>query len=72
MLVKIVNISFLCHVTIKQTLSAGNNSQAWARHKTLIIPGGQRLLYGYMAEKGDIDYFNQHSQGTIFCHLYLC
>ena len=49
----------------------GRNREAWARHKTLIIPGGRRLFYSYMAEKGDIDYFNQHSQDTIFCHLYL-
>ncbi|KAL1814119.1 hypothetical protein ACET3Z_024184 [Daucus carota] len=41
----------------------GTNREAWARRQQKFLPGGQRLLYGYMAEKGDIDYFNQHSQG---------
>ncbi|XP_042038752.1 protein SUPPRESSOR OF GENE SILENCING 3-like [Salvia splendens] len=42
------------------------NSQdrnAWHRNKVLFYPGGQRQLYGYMAEKPDMESFNQHSQG---------
>ncbi|KAL8096485.1 hypothetical protein AgCh_037442 [Apium graveolens] len=41
----------------------GTNREAWDRRPKLFLPGGQRLLYGYMADKGDIDRFNQHSQG---------
>ncbi|KAL1814117.1 hypothetical protein ACET3Z_024182 [Daucus carota] len=41
----------------------GTNREAWARRQKLFLPGGQRLLYGYLAEKGDIDHFNQHSHG---------
>ncbi|KAK2977705.1 hypothetical protein RJ640_026845 [Escallonia rubra] len=41
----------------------GTDREAWDRHRVPFYPGGHRQLYGYMAEKGDIDYFNQHSQG---------
>ncbi|KAL8131581.1 protein SUPPRESSOR OF GENE SILENCING 3-like [Apium graveolens] len=41
----------------------GTNREAWDRRHKLFLPGGQRLLYGYMAQRGDIDKFNQHSQG---------
>lgn len=50
----------------------GTNREAWDRRQKLFLPGGQRLLYGYMAERGDIDKFNQHSQGPLYCHHYLC
>ncbi|KAL2246489.1 protein SUPPRESSOR OF GENE SILENCING 3 [Sesamum indicum] len=36
---------------------------AWERNRVLFYPGGKRQLYGYMAEKQDMDNFNQHSQG---------
>ncbi|XP_057777290.1 protein SUPPRESSOR OF GENE SILENCING 3-like [Salvia miltiorrhiza] len=36
---------------------------AWNRNKVPFYPGGQRQLYGYMAEKHDMESFNQHSQG---------
>ncbi|KAL1540860.1 Protein SUPPRESSOR OF GENE SILENCING [Salvia divinorum] len=36
---------------------------AWNRNKVPFYPGGQRQLYGYMAEKHDMENFNQHSQG---------
>ncbi|KAL0293176.1 UNVERIFIED_CONTAM: protein SUPPRESSOR OFSILENCING 3 [Sesamum radiatum] len=36
---------------------------AWERNKVVFYPGGKRQLYGYMAEKQDMDNFNQHSQG---------
>ncbi|KAK1393124.1 Protein SUPPRESSOR OF GENE SILENCING 3 [Heracleum sosnowskyi] len=38
--------------------------EAWARDshsQNSFVPGGQRQLYGYMAEKGDLDSFNQHA-----------
>ena len=41
----------------------GTNREAWDRRRVLFLPGGQRQLYGYMAEKGDLDIFNQHSPG---------
>lgn len=37
---------------------------AWERNKVPIYSGGKRQLYGYMAEKQDLENFNQHSQGT--------
>ncbi|PIN16619.1 hypothetical protein CDL12_10710 [Handroanthus impetiginosus] len=36
---------------------------AWERAKVPLYSGGKRQLYGYMAEKQDMDNFNQHCQG---------
>ncbi|XP_065875051.1 protein SUPPRESSOR OF GENE SILENCING 3 [Euphorbia lathyris] len=36
---------------------------AWDRRRVLFHHGGKRQLYGYMALKEDLDFFNQHSQG---------
>ncbi|KAI3462340.1 hypothetical protein Pfo_019003 [Paulownia fortunei] len=36
---------------------------AWERNRVQFYAGGKRQLYGYMAEKQDMDDFNQHSQG---------
>lgn len=41
----------------------GRDRDAWERRPVRFYPGGKRLLYGYMADKRDIDYFNQHSTG---------
>uniref|UniRef100_A0A5B6YQ63 Uncharacterized protein n=1 Tax=Davidia involucrata TaxID=16924 RepID=A0A5B6YQ63_DAVIN len=41
----------------------GTDREAWDRRRVPFYPGGKRQLYGYMAEKGDLDFFNQHSQG---------
>ncbi|KAK1362885.1 XS domain-containing protein [Heracleum sosnowskyi] len=41
----------------------GTNRDAWDHQAPRFLPGGQRLLYGYMADKGDINIFNQHSRG---------
>ncbi|TMW97004.1 hypothetical protein EJD97_006393 [Solanum chilense] len=41
----------------------GRNRDAWERRSARFYPGGNRLLYGYMADKKDIDNFNQHSAG---------
>ncbi|KAJ8563155.1 hypothetical protein K7X08_031607 [Anisodus acutangulus] len=39
----------------------GRDKDAWEHRR--LYPGGNRLLYGYMADKQDIDNFNQHSAG---------
>lgn len=37
----------------------------WHRpSKLLFRPGGNRILYGYMAVKEDLDIFNRHSKGS--------
>nr|AZZ70071.1 supressor of gene silencing 3 [Erythranthe lewisii] len=36
---------------------------AWERNKVPIYSEGKRQLYGYIAERKDMDNFNQHSQG---------
>ncbi|XP_059657116.1 protein SUPPRESSOR OF GENE SILENCING 3-like [Cornus florida] len=41
----------------------GTDREAWDRHRAPFYPGGKRQLHGYMAEKGDLNIFNQHSPG---------
>ncbi|WCJ30598.1 Protein SUPPRESSOR OF GENE SILENCING 3 [Euphorbia peplus] len=41
----------------------GTDRNAWDRRRVLFHHGGLRQLYGYMATKEDLDFFNQHSQG---------
>ncbi|XP_071715611.1 protein SUPPRESSOR OF GENE SILENCING 3-like [Rutidosis leptorrhynchoides] len=41
----------------------GTDRNAWDHHPKLFYPGGKRQLYGYMANKKDLEIFNQHSQG---------
>lgn len=43
----------------------GRDRNAWQHNRITFYPGGKRQLYGYMAEKRDLDYFNQHSQGRL-------
>ncbi|KAK6129490.1 hypothetical protein DH2020_036770 [Rehmannia glutinosa] len=38
---------------------------AWERNRVPFYAGGKRQLYGYMAEKQDMDNFNQHSQALM-------
>lgn len=47
---------------------------AWNHpRRTLFYSGGNRLLYGFLAVKEDLDVFNQHSQGlSLFLSLLLC
>ncbi|PHU05275.1 hypothetical protein BC332_26097 [Capsicum chinense] len=39
----------------------GRDRDAWECHPVCFCPVGKLLLYGYMADKRDIDNFNQHS-----------
>ncbi|KAI5672155.1 hypothetical protein M9H77_12519 [Catharanthus roseus] len=41
----------------------GRGRNAWERNRVPYYPGVKRQLYGYMAEKRDLDDFNKHSQG---------
>ncbi|PHT36553.1 hypothetical protein CQW23_24253 [Capsicum baccatum] len=41
----------------------GRDRDAWECHLVRFCPVGKLLLYGYMADKRDIDNFNQHSTG---------
>lgn len=48
----------------KHFLEQGTDRNAWnSSRRQLYFPGGQRLLYGFLAVKEDLDVFNQHSQG---------
>ncbi|KAL2497988.1 RNA-dependent RNA polymerase [Abeliophyllum distichum] len=41
----------------------GKDRTGWERNRFPFYPGGQRQLYGYMAEMRDVDNFNQHCHG---------
>ncbi|MBA0835556.1 hypothetical protein Goarm_007830, partial [Gossypium armourianum] len=47
----------------KHFAEQGTEREAWEHRQVLFYPGGTRQLYGYMANKEDLDIFNQHSQG---------
>ncbi|XP_027341790.1 protein SUPPRESSOR OF GENE SILENCING 3-like isoform X2 [Abrus precatorius] len=48
----------------KHFAEQGTDRDAWFSHyRKLFLPGGRRQLYGYMAVKEDLDFFNRHSQG---------
>ncbi|GLT48974.1 hypothetical protein SLA2020_225610 [Shorea laevis] len=48
----------------KHFAEQGTHREAWNRnHPVLFLPGGKRQLYGFMATKDDLNFFNQHSQG---------
>ncbi|KAF5745075.1 XS domain-containing protein / XS zinc finger domain-containing protein-related isoform 1 [Tripterygium wilfordii] len=48
----------------KHFVEEGTDRNAWdSNRRALFYPGGKRQLYGYMAVKDDLEYFNHHSQG---------
>ncbi|XP_051129567.1 protein SUPPRESSOR OF GENE SILENCING 3 [Andrographis paniculata] len=47
----------------KHFVDNGRDRQAWDRTRTLFYAGGRRQLYGFMAEKHDMENFNLHCQG---------
>lgn len=47
----------------KHFTEQGTDRDAWDRRRILFYPGGKRQLYGFMALKEDLDFFNQHMQG---------
>ncbi|XP_031490684.1 protein SUPPRESSOR OF GENE SILENCING 3 homolog isoform X1 [Nymphaea colorata] len=36
---------------------------AWECRRSNFVPGGKRVLYGYLSTKSDMEYFNQHHSG---------
>lgn len=48
-----------------QFMEARRGKDNWdAAGKLLFQPGGDRILYGYMATADDLETFNRHSKGT--------
>ncbi|XP_027332836.1 protein SUPPRESSOR OF GENE SILENCING 3 [Abrus precatorius] len=47
----------------KHFAEQGTDKDAWFNRRILYLPGGNRQLYGYMATKEDLDFFNKHCQG---------
>ena len=42
------------------------DKEAWfSNRRILFLPGGNRQLYGYMATKEDLEFFNRHCQGSL-------
>lgn len=42
-----------------------SDRNAWQNHRPRFVPGGKRQLYGYLANKDDMETFNKHCQGTV-------
>lgn len=49
----------------KNFVEQGLDRFAWNFCSDVILPGGGRQLYGFMAVKEDLDVFNQHCQGAL-------
>ena len=49
----------------KHFAEQGTDKDSWFNRPNLYLPGGKRQLYGYMATKEDLDFFNRHTQGFI-------
>ncbi|KOM40702.1 hypothetical protein LR48_Vigan04g090000 [Vigna angularis] len=47
----------------KHFTEQGTDKDSWFNRPNLYLPGGKRQLYGYMATKEDLEFFNRHSQG---------
>ncbi|XP_008786464.2 protein SUPPRESSOR OF GENE SILENCING 3 homolog [Phoenix dactylifera] len=47
----------------KHFAEQGTDREAWERRRVLFYPGGKRQLYGYLANKEDMEIFNHHCQG---------
>nr|XP_019708275.1 protein SUPPRESSOR OF GENE SILENCING 3 homolog [Elaeis guineensis] len=47
----------------KHFAEQGTDRESWERRRVLFYPGGKRQLYGYLANKEDMEIFNQHCQG---------
>lgn len=57
----------------KHFAEQGTDKNAWERQRKILFhAGGKRQLYGYMAEKEDLEIFNQHSQGSPSLLLLVC
>jgi len=48
----------------KEFTGEGRDRDGWERHRVLFYPGGKRQLYGFLANKEDMDAFNKHSTGV--------
>ncbi|TVU51336.1 hypothetical protein EJB05_02755, partial [Eragrostis curvula] len=46
------------HFVVQRT-----DRNAWQTNKVRFVPGGNRQLYGYLANKDDMETFNRHCQG---------
>ncbi|XP_020233536.1 protein SUPPRESSOR OF GENE SILENCING 3 [Cajanus cajan] len=48
----------------KHFVEQRTDRDSWfSNNRRLFLPGGRRQLYGYMAVKEDLDFFNRHCQG---------
>jgi hypothetical protein len=52
------------HFVVQRT-----DRNAWQNHRVPFLPGGKRQLYGFLANKDDLETFNKHCQGTVAVHI---
>jgi len=46
-------------------VNQGKDRNAWQLNKVRFVPGGKRLLFGFLASKEDMEEFNKHCHGTV-------
>ena len=47
-------------------VNQGKDRNAWQlNNKVRFVPGGKRLLFGFLASKEDMEEFNKHCHGTV-------
>ena len=46
-------------------VNQGTDRNAWQLNKVRFVPGGKRLLFGFLASKEDMEAFNKHCHGTV-------
>jgi hypothetical protein len=50
----------------KHFVNQGKDRNAWQlNNKVRFVPGGKRLLFGFLASKEDMEAFNKHCHGTV-------
>lgn len=46
-------------------ITQGTDRNTWQLRRVPFVPGGKRQLYGFLANKEDMETFNRHCQGTV-------
>ncbi|AQK78575.1 Protein SUPPRESSOR OF GENE SILENCING 3-like protein [Zea mays] len=61
----------------KHFVNQGTDRNSWHLRKVRFVPGGKRQLYGFLANKEDMEAFNKHCHGMFsyklnaFCSVYM-
>jgi hypothetical protein len=48
-------------------ITQSTDRNTWQHRRVPFLPGGKRQLYGFLANKEDMETFNIHCQGAVSC-----